>query len=325
MNILVTGGAGYIGSHTVQHLQKYQHNVWVLDNLSRGNPDWLDRNKNGIHASIHDTDVVQNILNTHAIDTVIHFAAYAYVGESVEKPLLYYHNNVEGTRCLLEAMTTAKKQPTLVFSSTCATYGIPEFTPIDETHPTKPINPYGHSKLMVEQLIKDAHHAYDLPYVILRYFNAAGASTDHTRGECHDPEPHLIPNILLSLLNKTPITIHGKQYPTPDGTCIRDYIHVEDLASAHRHALEYLDKGNTPDVFNLGTGQGYSVLEILNTCEEITQQTAQVIDGPQRPGDPPKLIANPNKAKRLLKWTPQYSDLPTIIQTAWQWHKRKGS
>lgn len=320
MNILVTGGAGYIGSHTVQHLKHHGHSVWILDDLSRGNPLWLTEAQ-CFKGSVHNQLLVRNLINQYRIQAVIHFAAYAYVGESVEKPLIYYHNNVEGTRCLLAAMAGAQHKPYLIFSSTCATYGVPEYLPLDEAHVTRPINPYGHSKLMAEQLIKDTHQAHGLPYVILRYFNAAGAAMDGTRGECHDPEPHLIPSILRGILHQQPITVNGNQYPTPDGTCIRDFIHVDDLASAHRQAIHYLEQGHLPDTFNLGTGQGYSVTHVINTCEKITGQTTDVINGKQRPGDPAELVADPHKANTILGWTPEYSDLETIIRSAWQWHK----
>lgn len=320
MNIIVTGGAGYIGSHTVQHLTEKGHEVWVLDNISRGQAAWMNTPRH-ITGDIQDIDLVSNLLTTHHIKAVIHFAAYAYVGESVIHPLLYYHNNVEGSRCLLEAITQSPSVDYLVFSSTCATYGLPVQLPIHEGHPTQPITPYGRSKKMVEEIIADTAKAHHFKYVILRYFNAAGAALNGKHGECHDPEPHLIPSIIKAAMAHQPVTIHGTDYPTPDGTCIRDYIHVDDLASAHRLALDYLTDNQHPsDIFNLGTGHGYSVQQIIDTCQAIMNTPINTINGPRRDGDPHQLVADARKANQQLGWHPQHSDLNTIINTAWRWH-----
>jgi UDP-glucose 4-epimerase len=325
--ILVTGGAGYIGSHAVLALKEKGYDVVILDNLVYGHRDVVENNLKVelIVGETTDRALLDQIFNTRNIAAVMHFAAYAYVGESVENPAKYYQNNVVGTLTLLEAMQQAGINQ-FVFSSTCATYGIPETVPIPETHPQNPINPYGESKLMVERILKDFDTAYGLKSVSFRYFNAAGADPQGRTGEDHNPETHLIPLILLTALGKrNAIKIFGTDYPTRDGTCIRDYIHVTDLAQAHVLGLEYLLNGGESDVFNLGNGNGFTVREMITTAKEVTQTDFMVEETDRRPGDPAMLVGSSEKARQVLGWQPEYANLSQIIDHAWQWHQKRHS
>lgn len=319
--ILVVGGAGYIGSHLVKELIKIQE-VGVLDNLSTGHLSSVDEKAmffKGDIGSIRDLEI---IFQNHQIDAVMHFAANSLVGESVKNPSKYYQNNVASTITLLQTMLKYNVK-NFIFSSTAATYGIPEDEVLTEESATKPINPYGHSKLMVEQILEDFSNAYDLRYVVLRYFNAAGAHESALIGENHDPETHLIPMVLEHLLGKRDqISVFGSDYNTIDGTCIRDYIHVTDLANAHILAMNMLlteDKKSA--IYNLGNGRGFSVKEIIETCEKVTGLKAKIKYVERRSGDPAQLIASSAKMKRELGWVPQFS-LEEIIESAWKWHKR---
>jgi UDP-glucose 4-epimerase len=316
-NILVVGGAGYIGSHIAKDLCEQNYHVIVYDNLSEGHREAVMslQGADFLHGDINDSNALDNVFENNKIDAVMHFAAYAYVGESVVNPEKYYKNNVAATINLLSSMLKNNIK-NIIFSSSCATYGIPQYTPIDENHPQNPINPYGASKLMVERIITDYHKAYGLQYMILRYFNAAGAHPDGSIGESHKTETHLIPLILKTLTGeKETITIFGTDYDTPDGTCVRDYIHVCDLASAHRTALERLFSGNESKYINLGNGIGFSVKEIISVCEKITGMKVPARISARRPGDPPFLTASSN-------FSPQY-DIHDIIKTAWEWEKNK--
>jgi UDP-glucose 4-epimerase len=324
-SILVTGGAGYIGSHTVQCLKQGGYEVIILDNLVYGHQDLVEQvlQVKLIIGDLGDRSLLEEIFQSYPLEAVIHFAAYAYVGESVEQPAKYYRNNVASTLNLLEAMTAASVNK-IVFSSTCATYGMPEILPIPETHPQNPINPYGESKLMVEKILADFDRAYGLNYVCFRYFNAAGAEPQGQLGEDHEPETHLIPLVLFTVLGRREaITIFGTDYPTPDGTCIRDYIHVADLAQAHVLGLEYLLDGHSSEIFNLGNGQGFSVREVIATAERVTGREIKVNLGERRSGDPPILVGSSEKARKILGWRPQYADLETIITHAWSWHQKR--
>ncbi|MEM6687857.1 MAG: UDP-glucose 4-epimerase GalE [Planctomycetota bacterium] len=319
MNILVVGGAGYIGSHAVRHLIDAGHSVWVYDNLSRGHaaavPDGLL-----VEGELSDQAKLVEVMRSKSIDAVMHFAAFALVNESVNDPSLYYRNNVIATIDLLDAMREANVKR-FVFSSTTATYGEPEIIPIAETTEQKPINPYGFTKLVVEQALADYAHAYGLGYAALRYFNAAGARPDGSIGEDHDPESHLIPIVLqVALGQRESITVFGDDYPTPDGTCIRDYIHVDDLAEAHLKALEKIESGKGICV-NLGTGKGTSVREIVEACRSVTGHEIPEVMGKRREGDPPELVADARLAEMLLDWKAKYTDPKTIIETAWAWHQ----
>jgi UDP-glucose 4-epimerase len=319
MNILVVGGAGYIGSHTVRHLARSGHRVIVYDNLSLGFAAAVS-DQRLVQGELADQSLLEETMREHEIEAVIHFAAYALVGESVQEPAKYYENNVVATYRLLQAMRNSGVHR-IVFSSTCATYGVPDRVPITEDQQQSPINPYGFTKLVVEHMLQDFHHAYGLRYAALRYFNAAGASPDGDIGEDHDPESHLIPIILQVALGQRPhVTVFGTDYPTPDGTCIRDYIHVDDLATAHEQALLKLETHPALEV-NLGTGTGYSVQEVIETSRQITNRPIEVQFGPRRPGDPPMLVADPERARAILGWEPRSSSLQNIIQTAWNWHQ----
>ncbi len=325
--VLVTGGAGYIGSHAVLALKQAGYNVIILDNLVYGHREIAEDvlKTELIVGDTNDRALLDQLFASRPIDAVMHFAAYAYVGESVSHPDKYYRNNVIGTLTLLEAMNAAAIDK-FVFSSTCATYGVPETVPIPENHPQNPINPYGASKLMVERILTDFDHAYNLRSVRFRYFNAAGADPNGELGEDHDPETHLIPLTLFAALGKRDaISIFGTDYPTPDGTCIRDYIHVTDLATAHVLGLEYLIKGGKTDKFNLGNGNGFSVKEVIETAREVTQREIKAIECDRRPGDPPSLVGSGEKAKQILGWNPEYPDLKDIISHAWQWHLKRHS
>lgn len=323
--ILVTGGAGYIGSHAVLALQRSGYDVIILDNLVYGHQDLVETvlKTELIIGDTNDRPLLDQLFSSRKIDAVMHFSAYAYVGESVTNPDKYYRNNVVGTLTLLEAMKEAGINK-FVFSSTCATYGVPEIVPIPEEHPQNPINPYGATKLMVERILSDFDVAYDFKSVRFRYFNAAGADPEGLLGEDHNPETHLIPLILLAALGKRDsISIFGTDYPTPDGTCIRDYIHVTDLATAHILGLEYLLNSGKTDVFNLGNGKGFSVKEVIETAREITGKEIKAIECDRRPGDPPSLVGSGEKARSILGWNPEYPDLQNIITHAWNWHQKR--
>jgi UDP-glucose 4-epimerase len=341
MTILVTGGAGYIGSHTVRALQRAGQPVLVLDNLVYGHRDIAEQVLQVplVTGQLGDRPLLDGLLQGHhpqlpagPVRAVLHFAAYAYVGESVSDPARYYRNNLGDTLVLLEALhaeAQRRSQPIpLVFSSTCATYGIPapDQIPIAESCPQAPINPYGRSKWMVEQLLADFGAAYGQPSVIFRYFNAAGADPAADLGEDHDPETHLIPLVLEALAGRREaIAVYGRDYPTPDGTGIRDYIHVVDLAAAHVLGLDRLLQQGGQHIYNLGTGRGYSVQEVINAACRITGRSLRENDAPRRPGDPAELVADASLALAELGWTPQRSDLDTILSDAWAWHQRRWS
>jgi UDP-glucose 4-epimerase len=320
MAILVTGGAGYIGSVMVELLSNRGENVVVLDNLTRGHRAAVDQNVPFYRGCVGDSELVASICRDHDVDACIHFAALAYVGESVVEPKLYFENNVQKGISLLDGLLDAGVM-NIVFSSTCATYGEPVRIPIDEQHPQHPTNPYGWSKFFLEKVLAAYDHAYGLHYVSLRYFNAAGAT--RVRGEHHHPETHLIPNVLLAAMGKLPhVTIYGGDYPTPDGTAIRDYVHVVDLCTAHILALDHLRKGGSSESINLGTGRGYSVMELIETARSVTNGSIKVEIAPRRPGDPSRLVADSEKARSVLGWNQlYYPDLKSIIATAWEWHK----
>lgn len=323
--VLVTGGAGYIGSHTVLALQQASYAVIVLDNLVYGHRDLVESvlQVEFIAGDICDRTLLDQVFAQHDIAAVIHFAAYAYVGESVEDPAKYYRNNVVGTLTLLEAMLAANVS-NFVFSSTCASYGNPNQIPIPEEHPQEPINPYGMSKFMVEKILTDFDQAYGLRSVRFRYFNAAGADPEGRLGEDHDPETHLIPLVLLTALRKRDnITIFGTDYKTSDGTCVRDYIHVTDLAQAHVLGLDYLLAGGETTVFNLGNGDGFSVREVIDMAKKVTDLPIPVVEGYRRAGDPAILIGSAAKVRKVLNWQPQYADLEMILTHAWQWHQKR--
>ena len=321
MTILITGGAGYIGSVTTELLRSRGERVVVLDNLSRGYRDAVASDVPFYQGNVGDRELVERIVREHKVDACVHFAAFAYVGESVIQPALYYENNVEqGIRLLGTLVATGVRQ--IVFSSTCATYGEPQRVPIDEEHPQRPTNPYGWSKLFLERIMSDYDRGYDLRFVALRYFNATGASPAH--GERHDPETHLVPLVLQAARGETEhINVFGDDYSTKDGTCVRDYIHVSDLAEAHALALDYLRAGNSSTAINLGNGQGYSVLEVVQAAREVTKREIRVQMQDRRPGDPSHLIADASKAHTVLGWQPRHPDLAAIIGSAWEWHSRK--
>ena len=317
MNILVTGGAGYIGSHVVEELKKSGFTPIVYDNLSTGHAAAVPEDVQLVEGDIHDVAFARHIMEQFSIDAVMHFAASSLVGESMENPAKYYFNNVEGTLHLLEAMRGAGVDR-MVFSSTAAVYGEPEQVPICEDSKLSPTNVYGRSKLMIENMLADYDMAYEMKYVALRYFNAAGASTDAKIGESHNPESHLIPLVLKAIKGEREcVKIFGNDYDTPDGTCLRDYIHVDDLAEAHRLALEKLD--TYQGFINLGTGVPTSVLEIITAAERVTQKKCPAVVEGRRPGDPARLYADNLKAQEILKWKPQYTNIEDIIRTAWNW------
>jgi len=319
MTVLVTGGAGYVGSHVVRELQEVGIPSVVLDNLTRGHRD-LITGVDLIVGDIGDGGLVRRIIHEHRVDAVMHFAAYAYVGESAAEPLKYYENNVAATVRLLGAMVDSGVRM-LVFSSTCATYGLPEATPMTEAHPQRPINPYGATKLMVERILQDLDRAHGLRSVVLRYFNAAGAHSSGAIGERHVPETHLIPLALQAAAGlRGGVEIYGTDYPTPDGTCIRDYIHVTDLAQAHVLGLRHLQSGKPSDAFNLGNGNGVSVRAVIEAVERITGRPVSATTVARRPGDPPALVASATKARQVLGWNPKFDTLDAIIETAWRWH-----
>ncbi|WP_071189778.1 UDP-glucose 4-epimerase GalE [Trichormus sp. NMC-1] len=323
--ILVTGGAGYIGSHAVLALVQAGYQVVILDNLVYGHRDLVEKvlQVELIEGDIEDRPLLDHLFKTHDVAAVMHFSAYTYVGESVTNPAKYYRNNVVGTLTLLEAMLAASIKK-FVFSSTCATYGVPKFIPLTEEHPQNPINPYGTTKLMVEQILSDFDVAYGLKSVRFRYFNAAGADPNGLLGEDHNPESHLIPLVLMTALGKQEsISIFGIDYSTSDGTAIRDYIHVSDLADAHILGLEYLLEDGESEVFNLGNGNGFSVREVIAAAQEVTGKIIPVQECDRRPGDSPVLIGTSEKAKKVLGWKPQYPDIKDIVAHAWQWHQQR--
>ncbi|MCP9833652.1 MULTISPECIES: UDP-glucose 4-epimerase GalE [unclassified Cyanobium] len=345
MRILVTGGAGYIGSHAVRALTRAGHQPVVLDNLVYGHADIVEKTLKVplVLGQVGDREVLEPLLRGRhpaldgtplegkPIEAVLHFAAYAYVGESVSDPAKYYRNNLGDTLTLLEALVATERPLPIVFSSTCATYGIPQQVPITEDHPQAPINPYGRSKWMVEQLLTDFAAAYGLPSVIFRYFNAAGADPEGDLGEDHDPETHLIPRVLDTMSGREPyLQIFGDDYPTPDGTCIRDYIHVADLADAHVLGLERLlrlrereESERKPLIYNLGNGTGYSVQQVIETAKAVTGRGLLAHMAKRRDGDPPQLVAGASRAHQELGWRPRFPELETIIEHAWAWHQRR--
>lgn len=320
--ILVTGGAGYIGSHVVKALGEQGSAVLVYDNLSTGHRDAVLAG-DLIQGDLADNALLQRVIRDFKPDAVMHFAAFIEVGESVRDPLKYYRNNLSNTASLLAAMTTAGVN-TFIFSSTAAVYGIPGGVPITEDAPIQPINPYGRGKAFVEQVLRDLSQTSDFRYVSLRYFNAAGADPQGRIGERHHPESHLIPLTLKTAkAERDSITINGVDYPTSDGSCIRDYIHVEDLTDAHLLALEYLQAGGESDVFNCGYGHGYSVKAVVDAAKKVTGIDFKVTIGPRRPGDPPELVADSGKLKKKLHWIPKYDNLEFIIKTAWEWERKQ--
>lgn len=320
MSILVLGGAGYIGSHTVYRLIENGKKVVIVDNLQTGFKELIHPEATFYQGDIRDKDFLDNIFEQENIEGIIHFAANSLVGVSMKEPLEYYNNNVYGMIILLEVMKKHNVKH-IVFSSTAATYGEPKQIPIKEDDETAPTNPYGETKLAMEKLMKWCSKAYGMNFVALRYFNACGAHPNGKIGELHDPETHLIPLVLQVPLGiRETIYIYGNDYNTPDGTCIRDYIHVLDLADAHIKALEYLKKENQSNIFNLGNGEGYSVLEIINAAKKVTNLPINVSIDKRRPGDPARLIANNTKAKEILGWQPKYTDIEEIISSAWNFY-----
>lgn len=321
MAILVLGGAGYIGSHTALELVKAGNEVVIADNLVTGYRKAIPEEAKFYEGDLRDFDFLNKLFQQEKIDAVIHFAAYSLVGESVTNPLKYYDNNLYGTKVLLEAMVK-NNVGKVVFSSTAATYGEPENIPILETDRTCPTNPYGETKLAMEKMFKWTAEAHGLRYVSLRYFNACGADESGTIGEAHNPESHLIP-LILQVPNgkRETISIYGTDYDTPDGTCIRDYIHVTDLAQAHILAVQYLNNGGESDIFNLGNGVGYSVREVIETARKITGHPIPATETSRRAGDPARLVASSEKAKKILVWKPVHDSLEEIIASAWNWHK----
>jgi UDP-glucose 4-epimerase len=320
MAILVTGGAGYIGSVTVELLRAASERVVVLDNLVRGHRPALHADIPFYQGKIGDRALLERIAAEHQLESCIHFAALAYVGESVKDPARYYENNVEQGIAMMNALLHVGVRR-VVFSSTAATYGDAQHDPISETEPQWPVNPYGWSKLFMERILHSFDVAYGLKFVSLRYFNAAGAT--EKCGEHHEPESHLIPNILLAAAKEPPeVPVFGNNYPTPDGTAVRDYVHVLDLADAHIRALGHLRRGGASDFLNLGTGHGYSVIEVIEAARKVTGREIRVRVEPPRAGDPPRLVADPTKSKSVLGWVPAKSDLHSIIHSAWRWHQR---
>lgn len=319
MTVLVTGGAGYIGSHAVKLLRQRGYRPVVYDNLIYGHREALPSGGDFVEGDLHETARLTQVLREHQVTDVMHFAAFAYVGESVQDPLKYYANNVAGTLSLLQAMRTVGVQH-LIFSSTCAVYGNPQHPILTEEHPLNPINPYGESKLFVERMLQASATAYGLRWISLRYFNAAGADPEGELGESHAPETHLIPLVLsVASGRQAEVAIFGTDYDTADGTCVRDYIHVHDLADAHILALQALDTDKAQTAYNLGNGTGYSVRQVIETAAHVTGRAVATRVAPRRPGDPPYLIAAADKIRSALGWQPRYADLPTIIATAWRW------
>jgi UDP-arabinose 4-epimerase len=321
MRVLVTGGAGYIGSQTTKALASEGIEPVVLDNLTTGHP-WAVRWGPFVRGDVGDLDLLRRILCEHRVEGVIHCAACAYVGDSLLEPRKYFHNNVANTLVLLDAMLEVGVGQ-IVFSSTCATYGIPDDLPIGENHPQRPVNPYGDSKLFVERVLRAYGDAYGLGWVALRYFNAAGADPDGELGEEHEPETHLIPLVIEAALSERQhVDVFGTDYPTPDGTTVRDYIHVADLAEAHVDALRALLGGAGSNAYNLGTGNGFTVRQVIDAVEQVTGRPVPHGIGPRRAGDPAALVADPSAANKALGWQPRMSDLQSIVATAWAWHQK---
>jgi len=318
-HLLVTGGAGYIGSHALRCLRRAGHTAVVIDDLRAGHAE-LVGDTPLVRCDVADRDAVARVFDEQGpFDGVLHFAAYLFVGESVAKPLKYYANNVLGSLALID-VAIAHGTLAFVLSSTCATYGIPAATPITESTPQAPINPYGASKLMVERILADAGHAHGLRWAALRYFNASGADPDGGIGECHDPEIHLIPSCLEAACGmRERLSLFGTDYPTPDGTCVRDYIHVTDLGDAHRRAIEALLEGRQVGARNLGTGRGHSNREVIAAVERVTGRRVPFVEAERRPGDPPELVADASAFRNEFGWQPRHSDLDTIVSTAWAW------
>jgi len=322
MAILVTGGAGYIGSIVADDLLARGNEVVVLDNLMRGHRAAVPAEAAFYRGDVGDRTIVKRICDEHEITAAVHFAAVAYVGESVERPELYYRLNTAQSVELIDQLRACGVRH-FVFSSTCATYGEPQHVPIDELHPQRPTNPYGWSKLFIEQALRDFDRAHGVRFVALRYFNACGAAPE--KGELHDPETHLIPLILDAAIGKRPtITVFGDDYPTADGTCVRDYVHVSDLSDAHILALDHLAAGGGSEFFNLGNGNGFSVNEVIDAARRVTGMPIEVTIAPRRTGDPSTLVANAARARNELGWDPKFTDIESIIETAWQWHRSEG-
>ena len=321
INVLVTGGAGYIGSHMARVLQKTGHGVVVLDDLSTGHEDTVPPGVTFVKADIRDRARVTRLIREHGVTAVFHFASRIQVGESVRDPRLYWRDNLAASVELLESVLDEGVKR-FVLSSTAAVYGDPIRVPIDEEHPQSPVNPYGSTKLALERVLASYSAAYGLGYVALRYFNAAGADVAAGLSERHDPETHLIPLVLDAALGRKPITVFGEDYATPDGTCVRDYIHVNDLAEAHLAALAYLDRGGESGAFNLGTGVGHSVREVIACVKRVTGREVPTTMGARRAGDPPVLVASPERAKRLLGWAPRRPSLDEIVRDAWEAHPK---
>lgn len=321
MKVLVVGGAGYIGSHMVKMLLAEGHEAVVFDNLSSGHRDAVLGGE-FVLGDLADPVQLEMVFATYQPDAVMHFASFIQVGESVRRPDKYYRNNFSNTLNLLDAMV-AHRVPHFIFSSTAAVFGEPDAVPINEAHPSRPVNPYGRSKWMVEQVLADYDQAFGLKSVCLRYFNAAGADPDGLLGERHDPETHLIPLVLQAVSGRrSEIQVFGRDYDTPDGTCVRDYIHIVDLCSAHLLALQRLRDGAASDRFNLGNGAGFSVQQVIDTVEKVTGRTVKVVDGPRRAGDPARLVADATRARAELGWKPLYADLETIVTHAWAWEQK---
>jgi UDP-glucose 4-epimerase len=321
MHILVVGGAGYIGSHMVHFLSKQNCQITVLDNLSSGHRDTVAA-EDLVVGDLADIDLLDSLFTEHTFDVVMHFASSILVGESVTEPSKYYRNNVTNTQNLLDAMVKYNVTD-FIFSSTAAIFGEPEYTPIDEQHPKNPVNPYGRSKWIVEQMLDDYDRAYGLKSICLRYFNAAGADPDGKLGERHNPETHLIPLVLQAASGRREgITVFGRDYNTEDGTCIRDYIHIADLCDAHWLAFQNLRKHGESQRFNLGNGNGFSVQQVINICREVSGKNINVIEGERRAGDPAVLVADSSRARQDLGWQPKYNDLQSIVSHAWKWENR---
>lgn len=322
LKVLVTGGAGYIGSHTAKALAKAGYEPVIYDNLSMGHR-WAVKWGRLVEGDLADGDKLREAIEKHQVSAVVHFAANAYVGESMQNPRKYFQNNVVNSLNLLNVMLDTGVEH-IVFSSSCATYGVPEAVPITESHPQRPINPYGDSKLFVERALHWYREAYGLKYVALRYFNAAGADPEGEIGEDHDPETHLIPLAIQAALGRrSHVDIYGTDYPTPDGTASRDYIHVSDLAAAHVQALGFLLDVGESTALNLGTGLGYTVRDVIRAVEQVSGRPVPVREAPRRAGDPPELVADPGRAQKVLAWQAKYTALAEIVQTAWQWHMAK--
>ncbi|SMC18194.1 UDP-galactose 4-epimerase [Clostridium acidisoli DSM 12555] len=321
MSILVCGGAGYIGSHTVYKLIEQGNDVIIVDNLQSGHLKAVNKNAKFYKGDIRDSKFLEKVFYENKIESVLHFAANSLVGESMVKPLLYFNNNVYGMQILLETMVKFNIK-NIVFSSTAAVYGEPKRIPIVESDDTNPTNTYGETKLTMEKMMKWCNKAYGINFVALRYFNVAGALEDGSIGEDHHPETHLIPLILQVPLKKREfITVFGTDYPTADGTCIRDYIHVLDLADAHIKAVKYLENGNESNIFNLGNGIGFSVKEMIDAAKEVTKKDIKVVLGEKRAGDPAQLVASSEKARKILEWSPKYTNIKEIVKDAWTWHE----